>query len=107
MWRALVAIVSTSHPRASSGAPGALHEPTGSNSRSLRNRKLGVLGQRYEFRLTRNRGEAPGLPLRRGRVDALLAARDEIPPDKARSIERLAAQQHHARIVKPRHDWLR
>jgi len=57
----------------------------------LRNRKLWAIGQRYEFRLTGNRGEASGLPFGGGSLDALFAARDKIPPEEARSIERLAA----------------
>src|SRR5947207_15355498 len=98
MWRAPVAIVSTSRPCASSGALEALHEPTGSNSRSLRNRKLRLLRQRYEFRLSGNRREPSCFPVGAGLLDALLAAGDEIPPDEARAIERLAAEKQHARI---------
>src|SRR6267143_1374804 len=103
MSRASVAIVSTSQSCASSGARCALHGPNGSNCRSLRNRKLWAFGQRYEFRLTGNRGEASGLPVGGGGLDALLAARDKIPPDEAGSIERLAAEEQHARIRNRRH----
>src|SRR4051794_41885834 len=53
--------------------------------------------QRNELMFLRNRGEAAGFPVLLGLLDPLLAGGDEIPPDVARALQRIAAEKHHPR----------
>src|SRR5262245_40755603 len=46
----------------------------------------------------RHEGKALGPPIGLGLLDALLGGGDEIPPDVARSIHRMTAQQHEATL---------
>src|SRR5262245_3336801 len=46
----------------------------------------------------RHERKALGPPIGLGLLDALLGGGDEIPPDVARSIHRIATQQHEARL---------
>src|SRR5688572_28474720 len=55
-----------------------------------------AFGERNELRLARDCRVAARFPVVGGLADALLAARDEVPPDMARA-DRLAAEQHQAR----------
>src|SRR5215510_932153 len=58
-----------------------------------------LLRQRDELLLvTRHERKALGPPIGLGLLDALLGGGDEIPPDVARSIHRITAQQHEARL---------
>src|SRR6516165_934520 len=54
-----------------------------------------LLRQRNELVLLRNRRKAARLPVLLGLLDPLLARRDEIPPDVAWTLQRIAAQKHH------------
>ena len=49
-----------------------------------------------ELAVARDRFEPPGLPVRLGLLDPVLAAGDEVPPDVPGSIHRLAPQQQEA-----------
>src|ERR1700757_2882314 len=51
--------------------------------------------QRNELVLLRNGCKTSGFPVLFGLLDALLAGGDEIPPDVARALQRVAAQKHH------------
>src|SRR5258707_13460642 len=44
-----------------------------------------------------NSGKTSGFPVLLGLLDPLLAGRDEIPPDVARALQRVAAEEHHPR----------
>src|SRR5262249_57179051 len=58
------------------------------------------LRQRDELLVVTGDGaEAGELPVRLGLLDALLARRDEVPPDVAWSVHGRAAQQHEPRIA--------
>src|SRR5262249_60839954 len=58
------------------------------------------LRQRDELLVVTGHGvEAGGLPVRFGLLDALLARRDEVPPDVARPVHGRAAEEHEPRIA--------
>src|SRR5262249_7039224 len=56
-----------------------------------------LLRQRNELVLLRNCRKTPGFPVLFGLLDPLLAGGDEIPPDVARPLQCIAAQEHHSR----------
>src|SRR5271166_4449904 len=61
--------------------------------------------QRNELMFLRNGSEFAGFPVLLGLLDPLLAGGDEIPPDVARSLQRVAAQEHHpGRLQRPHGD---
>src|SRR5260370_33777262 len=62
----------------------------------LSGRRDPLFRQRNELALLRDRSEAPLLPILLGRLDALAARGDEIPPDVARALQRGAAEVHEA-----------
>src|SRR4051794_32032640 len=55
------------------------------------------LRQRNELVLLRNLGKTAGFPVLFGLLDALLAGGNEIPPDMARALQRVTAEEHHPR----------
>src|SRR3954453_4801599 len=59
--------------------------------------RISLFRQRNELMFLRNRGEAAGFPILLGLLDPLLAGRNEIPPDVARALQRIAAEKHHPR----------
>src|SRR5947209_12190649 len=104
-------IVSAAHANACSGARRANHGPIGSKSRTLRNSKVlgvvgyarGVIGKRNKFRFARDVCEPAFTPIRCGLRQARFAARDKIPPEVTRAVERFAAEEEHTRM-RPRSD---
>src|SRR5215475_5481167 len=59
--------------------------------------KVHLLRKWDEFMFLGHRREAAGLPVLLGLLDPLLAGGNEIPPDVARTFQRIAAEEHHAR----------
>src|SRR4029077_20719875 len=55
------------------------------------------LRQRNELVLLRNLGKTAGFPVLFGLLDPLLAGGNAIPPDVARALQRVAAEEHHPR----------
>src|SRR5947208_2585694 len=51
--------------------------------------------QRNELVFPEDMGKTAGFPVLFGLFDPLLAGGDEIPPDMARSLQRVAAEEHH------------
>src|SRR5688572_6831438 len=57
-------------------------------------------GQRYEFLfVARDEREAALGPVALGAFDALGGAGDEVPPDLAGTLQRITAEQQHARVA--------
>src|SRR4051812_34096897 len=59
-----------------------------------------ALRQRNELRLAGDGAEASRLPVGGGARDALAPAGDEVPPEEALAIERLAGEKQHARVAR-------
>src|SRR5690606_34889736 len=66
------------------------------------------LRQRDALRFSRNSLKPVCFPVRLSLLDTLARAGDEVPPDKARSIHRFAAEQHqpHWRLARAEDDGI-
>src|SRR3954447_13953083 len=74
----------------------AFSQESGRAGQRSRNR-ISLFRQRNELMFLRNSGEVAGFPVLLGLFDPLLAGGDEIPPDVARALQRIAAEKHHPR----------
>ena len=55
---------------------------------------MGLLRERDKLRIAWNRGEPAVLPIALGSLDALARARNEVPPDVTRTVQRFTAEKH-------------
>src|ERR1700747_192992 len=65
--------------------------------------RFSLFRQRNELVFLRDGCEFAGFPVLLGLFDTLLAGGDEVPPDVARGLQRIAAEKHHARGQKRLH----
>src|SRR6202042_3874540 len=72
----------------------------GKLSNRNRDSRDSLFRQRNELMLLWNRGKTSGFPVLLGLLDPFLAGGDEIPPDVPRTLQRVAAEEHHPRRPK-------